>query len=218
MIGIERSSGECLWIDMTEVSVSEYQAFLDSSRDDPPPTGCEWNDEIAPTNCGGAGAPRNDASDAPVACVDFCDAAEFCSWAGKYLCRGEGVDAEDPDMSEWYFVCSSAGANDYPYGDNYETGACNDADRPGTGCAAEGGGCTTIAAGSLSRCKTSSKVMDLCGNVAEWVDECDSTSETATCRTRGGSVNDPAGVATCGQVLERPRDFKYFALGFRCCA
>lgn len=220
LVKVERGNGECLSIDRTEVTRRQYQTFLDSN----PKTlvqaeFCTWNVDFAPSNCAsGGGISINQEPDAPVVCVNFCDAAAFCSWSHKRLCKGKwgGTYVADAANSEWYAACSSGGANQYPYGNDYQVGVCNDASRQDTGCTS--GSCTTVKAGSLTGCVAAGGAADLAGNVSEWVDECDGNQgEVDNCHVRGGGVNSPASVANCSVVSDQKRGFVHAALGFRCC-
>jgi hypothetical protein len=65
----------CYWIDTTEVTVAEYQAFLDAVGATPPSSTspCDWNESYEPdSTC----SPQAGAPDGllPVVCVDWCDA------------------------------------------------------------------------------------------------------------------------------------------------
>ena len=95
--------------DEREVTSAEYAAFLSAitqpaAFQEPP---CEWNVDLQP-GCGeDAAAPG---PEAPVTCVDWCDANAYCSWAQKTLCG----DRAEPGQSPWQDVCSANGENDYP--------------------------------------------------------------------------------------------------------
>jgi formylglycine-generating enzyme required for sulfatase activity len=186
----------CVWIDATEVTVSEYQAFL-AKAPTGQPTGCEAKDggfDPDPACLGDAGAP---AGGLPVVCVDWCDAQRYCASAGKRLCRGEPLQ---PATSEWRAACSDEGSRTYPYGNSPTDQTCNT-----SGHAA--------AVGSYTGCKAACGALDLTGNVKEWVDECPNGS---TCLIRGGGAGDSD--PTCDLQMGVPRLTVDALLGFRCCA
>ena len=70
------------------------------------------------------------ASDAPVTCIDWCDAHAYCAWAGKRLCGSIGGGPNIPSSvsiagaDQWYRACSHAGDHKFPYGDTYASGTC----------------------------------------------------------------------------------------------
>lgn len=222
MASFRSTTGECRWIDKTEVTLTQYGEFLatnPSSAVQAPY--CDWNTGFIQSEAclADANVASNQAPAAPVVCVDQCDAEAFCAWAGKRLCSGDWGSAglNDPSRSEWYDACSDGGAHDYPYAGNYQPEACNDAARTATGC--NGGSCSTVVAGSLTLCVTPFGAFDLSGNVAEWASECGSiTGASDSCHVRGGGIDTPGGSAQCGVAGDRRRDFVSKTVGFRCCA
>jgi formylglycine-generating enzyme required for sulfatase activity len=225
-------SGLC--IDATEVTRAQYAAFLDAGGPTASMTGCSWKSSWAPS----CEDPQSSRDALPVVCVDWCDAAAFCSWAGKRLCGGRNglsvppADADKPSRDQWSFACMSGPkAHSYVYGDTFDGGACNGTDREGTGCTA-GGSCQRTSAGTIPSCQSPEKgfkgVLDLIGNVAEWEDSCvappgSDDPSLVTCLVRGGSVHDGSS-ATCAQIttsLARNAAFpvtqSLASTGFRCC-
>jgi sulfatase modifying factor 1 len=225
MLPIARGA-ECRFIDQTEVTVGEYQNFLAVAPADRPPASdvCSWKTGTAgatgdPLEPDAACLSATDGGDTdgalPVACVDWCDAEAYCTWAGKRLCEGSygGANFKDPAKSIWYDACASAAGTAYPYGSSYDSAACNGADHPG--CS---GACDLVPAGSLTGCLDPEGVSDLSGNVAEWVNECDSVvGATDECYVRGGSVNDSGNNLRCDSVVSHVRSFTSRFVGFRCC-
>jgi formylglycine-generating enzyme len=211
MVGVRVSNGECVWIDGREVSNSEYAAFVStitqpSAFQEPP---CEWNADFQ-SGCGDdAAAP---APDAPVTCVDWCDANAYCSWANKTLCG----DRAEPGESPWQDVCSLNGENEYPYGKSHDASLCAGGDNPTYGCLS--GACALTPVGSHTGCKTLSGVLDLSGNAAEWVDECASqVGPNDQCKVRGGSTASSAGDLRCDVAAGATRASRHQYRGFRCC-
>ena len=86
MVRIVSAIGSAYCIDSTEVTQSQYSAFLTGTREsvsDPPPE-CRSNTDLVP--CAGAGYEPATRGNYPVTCIDWCDAWSFCHWAGKRLC------------------------------------------------------------------------------------------------------------------------------------
>jgi formylglycine-generating enzyme required for sulfatase activity len=223
-------------IDATEVTVAQYAEFVAARAGDP--SGqipeCAWNLYFEPPE----GCTRN-LYDRPQPelhsqeCVDWCDAAAYCSWAGKRLCGG--IDERqvplaaltDATKDAWYNACSSGGVNHYPFGNTCST----------MPCILSGLWSNQVPAGYA--CQPSGAyqgVWDLVGNVAEWEDSCTRNpvggGKLDACQIRGaayGGQELAGGCATwddltetsCGSVpIESTRigrSVGWTRIGFRCC-
>jgi formylglycine-generating enzyme len=220
MIRAMRADGSCYWIDRTEVSRSQYEAFVAAAMGPSlQPAYCQWNIDFTTADCDGEASTKpSTGPEQPITCVDQCDAAAFCAFAGKRLCAGRaGAAATNAEVSEWFAACSNRGLTQYPYGNTYDADACNGADRRDTGCS--GGSCQTVDTGVLLTCDTEDSVSDLSGNVAEWTSECNAQSGARdACTVRGGSVRDNGGLVQCSSIVSLDRSFADAFTGFRCCA
>ncbi len=214
--------GHC--IDSTEVTQAQYQAFLFAKSGDvsgqTTRMGCNTaNSSFAPntsTICAGNFAPASKPN-RPVACVDWCDASAYCSWAGKNLCGavgGGGVDFASPVPLQWMEACTNGSTTTYPYGNTYSSGQCNNTSS-GVVDVSSFSACHGVAA-------PYSGVFDLSGNVGEWLDLCSPSS--GQCRytsaydagSNGGTVEDDSGCRSGG--YDSPAMYTLPAAGFRCCA
>jgi formylglycine-generating enzyme required for sulfatase activity len=217
MVRVGFDGGPSFCIDATEVTNGDYAAFLASSPTTAGlPAACSSKTSFLPTNAwppGAANAKR------PVVWVDWCDAYAFCAWAGKRLCGrigGGSADPakhDDPTENQSYFACSGGGAHAYPYGDAYDKDACN-----GTGHGVGG----TVDVGSMAKCEGGFPgVFDLVGNVCEWQDSCNGTSESSACLDGPGSFvyppnADPTGT-NCHFNDMTARNNHVNNIGIRCC-
>lgn len=221
-------------IDATEVTRGQYAAWLATNPPLPPSTDvtCGWKagaeaKGFAPdTSCmSQAEVCHTNCAQHPQVCVDWCDAYSYCASTGKRLCGAIGggsstlMDHTNAENNQWYRACSSAGANDYPYGDTYDGKRCNGYDYWGT--SANG---TTVPVGSLTDCQSTvlgfTGVYDLSGNTREWVDSCSSLAGFTTCILRGGALNDSGGESSylsCSGGDGAPPNATGRA-GFRCCS
>ncbi|PRP94463.1 Formylglycine-generating sulfatase enzyme [Enhygromyxa salina] len=200
-------------IDATEVDNGQYALMLEVEFDvEILPPGCEWKSDFEPEEWADDLDPT-----LPVVGVDWCDAMVFCAWSGKELCgavtggASDWDNAEDAEGDTWYRACSSAGAQGYPYGPDYEAAACNGEDS---------GQDALLAGGSLSTCEGGAPgLFDMSGNVWEWTNSCESaTGDGATeCRRRGGSRYSDGDNMRCAANSRRVRGERDNALGFRCC-
>ncbi|MEZ4223582.1 MAG: SUMF1/EgtB/PvdO family nonheme iron enzyme [Polyangiaceae bacterium] len=201
-------------IDRTEVTNTEYEAFLSPSPDpSSQPANCSWNTDFTPSN---GWPPAAGTAGYPVAFVDWCDATAYCAHVGKRLCGRIGGGAvpfsspADPAISEWFNACSGGGSLAYPYGDTYSGNACN-----GTDFGANG----PTTAGSTPGCEGAPKgLFDMSGNLFEWEDSCsDNLGANSNCRIRGGAYNNNAANLRCDIDATATRDSATVTIGFRCC-
>lgn len=210
-------------IDTTEVTDTQFNAFLADSSRPTPPALCSYR-----TSFGGTAR----AADAlPVTDVDWCEAWMFCAWAGKRLCgsrSGTPINdfgpANDGGVSEWFAACSGSGTRTFPYGATSNPSTCNGCDRAGA-CVDGGAGAPLVAVGSLTKCEGGYPgLFDMGGNVAEWEDNCNVDTSTAAqqqCPPRGGDRTVASADLHC--VLQQLPRFQHRGdrsptNGIRCCA
>jgi hypothetical protein len=146
----------------------------------------------------GRAVPRNNIL--PSTPVSWTQARESCRRAGKDLCQ--------PDI--WRDGCSGGShPMNYPYGDTYEDGRCNDE---------EAEIATVWLTGSSRECCDPLEMLcDFVGNVFEWVDYCDSEDPTQ-CMYCGGAYYDNRDGASCTACrLANRDDATIVGSGFRCC-
>lgn len=205
-------------IDSTEVSRTHYLAFLDATdggataprRDDV----CRWNTTYVPDTPDWP--PHGAQGDLPVIEINWCAAASYCAWAGKYLCRGKGttpleVQQEGAPFSQWYRACSRDGARTYAI-EGLDASPCHtyddDLER------------TPLPVGSTKGCEGGYEgLFDMTGNVGEWIDACENgNAESASCNAMGGSFASSAHFYHCDDGNRVPRYIKSDSIGVRCCA
>jgi formylglycine-generating enzyme required for sulfatase activity len=219
MVRAGRLDGTCFWIDQHEVTVGEYAAFSKNPTGFAMPADCAGHAGFAPRGC----TPGADAG-LPITCVDWCDAAAYCLWAGKKLCGGSSPESDvgDAHQSNWFSACSNGGVAEYPYGTKFDPKACN-LPAADTNCGAASASCAPWPETSAhATCMAPSGALDLLGNVAEWVDEGCEPGKSGACLARGGDYFTGGGAdVTCGPsngVASLPRDHTFPYVGFRCCA
>ncbi len=211
-------------IDSTEVTADQYMQFLTAKGGDVSgqPLACaSWNRSFVPVGWpSGAGAQA-------VSGVNWCMAFMYCAWAGKRLCgspSGGPVDPlgyDDPAKSEWFHACShnQDGLHTYPYGNAYDTSACNGSDYHDAG--------QGLPVTSLPSCQGGYPgLFDMSGNINEWEDSCypsapDSGGPTGpndACLVRGGSFLYKPAELRCDFAVRAPRNFLAGDVGIRCCS
>jgi sulfatase modifying factor 1 len=211
-------------IDATEVSNQQYQAFVTIKGADltGQPTVCMGaNARFTPEGTTPPWPPPAGRADLPVVNVDWCDAATFCTWAGKRLCGKIGggtvstAQALDPNVSQWGNACGRKGSRRFPYGDSFKEGACNVEKLPPPAG-------DVVAAGSSTGCQGGyDGVFDMIGNVEEWIDSCGLSEDLSgdACAVVGGSFAPSPGQPDCTNSAQMNQRLSTFAArGFRCCS
>ncbi len=205
-------------IDSTEVTNADYAAFL-SALDGglpPQPAYCAWQATTVPSS-GWPPLPGTDTF--PVVYVDWCDAYEYCIWAGKHLCGaigggpGDPSNPSTPQSDRWYYACSNAGTLTYPYGQAYDPVKCNGFDFD------DGGGVLRVASTGCQGGFVG--IFDMSGNAEEWEDSCFAYTTDASdgCLNRGGSFEESASELACASSQSADgRNFTSNHTGFRCCS
>jgi formylglycine-generating enzyme required for sulfatase activity len=203
-------------IDSTEVTNDQYKPFVAQANTSTQPAVCAWNTTFAPS-C----LTLNAAPNAPVTCVNWCDAYAFCAWAGKRLCGkigGGGTTTDlgalnDATKDQWFNACSQGGARTYPYGNTYMM-VCNDA---------EHGASMPIDVATSTGCVGGFPgLFDMSGNAVEWEDGCVGTAGASdTCIIRSGAWDDSqaGGNLACASTSSalQMRNLADNTTGFRCC-
>jgi formylglycine-generating enzyme required for sulfatase activity len=199
-------------VDSTEVTNDHYAAFLAAKPSGMGlPDACDGKRSFEPT-----GWPLPSDKDAfAVVEVDWCDAFAYCQWAGKRLCGaiGGGTNAAgasaDPTQSQWFNACSRDATRTYPYGADYQAGACNgDGVRSGVATVRSFAGCVGGWPG----------IFDMSGNVAEWEDSCTKQDGVDMCLTRGGAFNSGLSDLACAATSREALTSGHSDVGFRCCS
>lgn len=191
-------------IDVTEVTQGQYAAFLAADAGLPRRPECSWKVKNTFPSCGGM-------SIYPVGGVDFCDADDYCRWAGKRLCGLNKGTLE----TEWYSACAiGAATTAYPYGNTFSVEICNGAD-------AGIGHPETVA--SRPKCVGALPGLhDMSGNVWEWEDSCtavDASADMVPCFVRGGSFQSTKKNLECFNPSSAvARKSTQCDLGIRCCS
>lgn len=226
-------SVDAFYLDATEVTNEAYSAFLNEIGDHQ--GACDafdcltLADSAIVANNGRYGSSP-DRADHPVTGVTWYGAANYCSWRGARL----------PTEAEWeraagWDVDAAAKAL-YPWGDTYVDTAANSCDAR---CAEQqavqqldDGAATTAAVGSYPDGRSPVGVLDMAGNVWEWVsdwyavdyyasspDENPAGPKTGDARVvRGGSWFDTANFSAVAVRFPAPPTESGSSIGFRCAA
>ena len=205
---------DAYWIDRTEVTNAQYRAFVEETGHRTP-TECDWGE---PTY--GQGGMESH----PVVCVSWEDATAYCQWAGGRL----------PTEAEWEKAARGTDGREYPWGDTFDGTKLNYCD---ANCELEhkdtgfdDGYVRTAPVGSFPEGVSPYGVLDLAGNVWEWVADWFAADyyggspernptgpEAGDFRVaRGGSWNhDSLGGRSALRFRDDP-DLRFDEVGFRC--
>lgn len=239
MVQVTSLTGVAYCIDSTEVTQSQYALFLaqaDATKlslpgrcatvpivSAPPP----WTDTNS-ISCGSYYNPEK-RPNAPMTCLDWCQAHAYCQWAGKRLCGAIGGDATTQDNAlnaskdEWYNACSNQGKTKHPYGNEYEAGACYDQARVMSNLDIQPQDFTwgpellpdvSLQQGCHGQDGPFQYIYDLDGSVSEWVNDSPGTYKGAL---RGGVAvfgEEASGCQLATDTTPEPNAY----VGFRCCA
>lgn len=135
--------------------------------------------------------------------ASFEEASEACIASGKRLCH----------IAELEEACEGIANDIYPYGNAYSGTSCNGIDAPGSSAAPTG---------SFMSCFSDDGVFDLSGNVAEWSDTKQGTTngnpKYDIMSLHGGSFLTPPNGLTCKFDFDViSTNAVLSSLGFRCC-
>ena len=177
------------WIDRTEVTNAMYALCVNAGRCSPP---AEASSSTRSDYFGSSSFASY-----PVVKVNLTQAQAYCVWAGRRL----------PSGDEWARAAGSATGKLYPWGNSIID--CNLANiKIGDHfCVGD-----TSAAGSYPSGATPLGVLDMAGNVFEWVTDACSQGNVV----HGGSWNDGPEAAVISQTYCRTPDSASSKLGFRC--
>jgi len=186
----QRAEVAAFRIDRTEVRVSEFRSCVDSGACDPPAadSGCNWETP-------GRG-------DHPVNCIDWDQAAGYCSWVGKRL----------PTEQEWEKAARGTDGRTYPWGNE---GASCDVAVMSSGA---GGGCgesSTAPVGSRDSGRSPYGLFDMAGNVLEWTGTLHESGGEARVLRGGSWQNDASAVRSSHREGALP-SLRHESVGFRC--
>ncbi len=206
---------QAYWVDITEVSNSQYQLFIKETnkpvgvnkyahKNEPkqnsyqPKYWGEYRSKFFVGSPAAKVAPFNNETftqaENPVVGVDWWDAYAFCQWSGKRL----------PTAVEWEKSARGVDGRIWPWGNvwHYEN-----ANTGGDKWGEVDGFIYAAPVVSFGRGASVYGILNMAGNVAEWIDE--------PALMGGSSNNRPSGVRSSAKI-QRNKNYRSFNIGFRC--
>lgn len=143
---------DAFWIDKYEVTNAEYKEFVDATNHRVPYVSGEpdWSVKFNWSLTSRIYPPGRE--NHPVVLVSWDDAQAYCQWRGKRL----------PTEAEWEKAARGIDGRRYPWGDDWPPG-----DSPKANTTEVRG--DTAQVGTYIGDASPAGIMDMCGNVAEWV-------------------------------------------------
>lgn len=140
----------------------------------------------------------------PVDSVAWVEADASCRAAGKRLCKSD----------EWTAACRGKDGKRFPYGKEFEPERCNTYQY-----GKKTGKTEKRPAGSMPGCDNGSGVMDLSGNVWEWMADADQTGVLRQLWGGGFANDNHEKELTCGfkKPMFQPPNGNFSGIGYRCC-
>jgi formylglycine-generating enzyme required for sulfatase activity len=178
------------WIDKYEVTNSQYRQFLQATGHRPP---LAWLDK---------GFPKG-MEDRAVSGVDYHDALAYSRWAGKRL----------PTEAEWEKAARGAEGRLWPWGNQWKSGQCRMDDSGRGPLLAQ-----PAPVGSFPQDSSVYGVMDMAGNVMEWVEGKLEEPFRYTAITKGGgfAVAAPYLFLASSRIAQPKGNGSVDYIGFRC--
>ncbi len=191
-------------IDRCEVSNGEYATFIESLEPEQRVAHTPRTWDVASD---GLAHPPKDRLDHPVTGVTWRDADAYAKFVSKRL----------PAEDEWEVACRGRDALQFPWGNDYVEGRCNDT-RLKLG--------TTVPASQFEEGGSPFKVLNLAGNVEEWTSSLEEgevfdelPSNIAAVVVRGGHfLSPPENVGALFRWVAPGGSSREPYLGFRCVA
>jgi len=188
-------------IDKYEVTVAQYEDCVRAGAC-PEPERYSASDKWA-KSCNYGNADRRDH---PINCVIWQDADSYCKWAGKRL----------PTEAQWEKAARGTDGRAYPWGNTPPS--CEYAVLPlrGPDSKPDEHGCgraSTWPVGSKPLDVSTYGVMDMAGNVSEWVvDWYDRGSSSTTSYYQNSPAKNPTGPATGKMRISRGASWNFWAM------
>jgi serine/threonine protein kinase/formylglycine-generating enzyme required for sulfatase activity len=176
----ERRTSKAYWVDLCEVTVGQYQLFLDYLKATHDHSRChksEPPDKDHAPDAKYVAHPRFNQPSLPVVGIDFYDAYAYAAWAGKNL----------PTEAEWEKAARGIESIEFPWGNVWNPHALNYEDQGVSIPSEEKDSFDYLApVGSFEAGRSPYGCYDMAGNAAEWcVDAWDSGAQMRV--VRGGS-------------------------------